>query len=108
MSVLIRYQASGVTREHYDKVNEFFTQQMQTNPDLTGPPDTLKVHVLFGDEGDLQVSEVWESEEAWREMYDGGLLGQALDHAGIQRDPVVIPVQELWGNGVPGPPAPPA
>jgi hypothetical protein len=107
MSVVIRYNPSGLTRAQYDKVNEFFMQQMQENPDAAAPPDALQVHVLFGEEGSLQVSEIWASEEAWRENYEG-MLGQALDHGGVERDPQVMPAQELWGSGVPGPPAPPA
>jgi hypothetical protein len=108
MSVLIRYNATGVTHEQYDKINEFFMQAMQENPDLAGPPEDLQIHVLFGDEGNLQVSEVWSSEEAWRSHYDGGILGEALDSAGVQRDPQVLAVHELWGGDIPGPPAPPA
>ena len=103
MSVVIRYNPAGLKRENYDKVNEFFMSQ----DEMTGPPDELQVHVLFGEEGSLQVSEIWSSEEAWRGYYDG-ILGQALDAGGVQRDPQVMPAQELWGSGVPGPPAPPA
>jgi hypothetical protein len=107
MAILIRYRPTNLTRERYDKINEFFMQQMQENPDMTGPPAQLRVHVLFGEGDDLQVSEIWESEQSWREMYDG-MLGQALDYAGIERDPETLPVREFWGGGVPSPPAPPA
>ena len=104
MSVLIRYNPSGLTREQYDKVTEFFmSRAAETGP----PPQTLQVHVFFGDGDDLQISEVWESEDAWREQYDG-LLGEALDYAHIQRDPQVLAIQDFWGVNVPAPPAPPA
>ena len=101
MSVLIRYNTANATREQYDKVNEFFQERMQQDPDMR-PPKELQVHVMFGEEGDLQISEVWESEEAWRQGYDG-ILGEALDQAGVERNPQVIPVHELWGMGVPAP-----
>ena len=107
MPVLIRYLPTNLTRERYDKINEFFQQQMQENPEMTGPPPQLQVHVLFGEADDLQVSEIWESEESWHETY-GGLLGQALDYAGIDRNPELLPISEFWGSGVPSPPAPPA
>jgi hypothetical protein len=107
MATLIRYRTTNLTRERYDKISEFFQQQMQQNADLTGPPQALQVHVLFDDGGNSQVSEIWESEDSWREMYDG-LLGQALDYAGIERDPQVLPIEEFWGSGgVPSPPPPP-
>ena len=108
MSVLIRYKPTNLTQERYEKINEFFMQQMQSNPELLGPPEALQVHVLFGEGDDLQVSEIWQSEDLWRAQYDGGLLGQALDYAGVERDPEVLPVAEFWGTAVPAPPAPPA
>ena len=46
------------------------------------PPDGCELHVLFGDESDLRVSEVWESREKFEAF--GEKLLPKLDEAGIQ------------------------
>src|SRR3954454_24193032 len=96
MATLIRYAPTNLTREQYDKVNEIL--QSQGAP----PPAELKLHVLFGDEGNLRVSEIWENEAAWRAEYDGP-LGGALSEAGVDMSgtPEVVEVQELWGSLIP-------
>ena len=93
MAVLIRYAPSSLTREQYDKVNEIL---QENGPD--GPPPALQLHVLFGEEPDLRVSEIWESESAWQQAWDGGLKA-ALATAGIALpEPEKLPVHELWGS----------
>jgi hypothetical protein len=53
---------------------------------------------LFGDDGNLRVSEIWESEDAWQEAWDGGLKA-ALDSAGVQMsEPEKYAVSEMWGS----------
>jgi hypothetical protein len=95
MSILIRYAPSSLTRETYDKVNQTLRE---SNPG--GIPSALQLHALFGDEGDMLVSEIWESEEAWRQAWDGGLKA-ALSAAGVDiSEPEKYPVQELWGSRV--------
>jgi hypothetical protein len=95
MSVLIRYVPSSLTRQQYDQVNEALGE---------GPgqlPDALQLHVLFGEEPNLRVSEIWSSEDEWRGAWDGP-LGQALSGAGIEfpSDPEILPVQEFTGSSV--------
>ena len=68
MPILIRYAPSSLTREQYDQVNEIL---QENGPD--GPPPPLQLHVLFGEEPDLRVSEIWVSESAWQQAWDGGL-----------------------------------
>src|SRR6478672_8111934 len=93
MSILIRYAPSNLTREQYDKVNEIL---QENGPD--GPPTPLQLHVLFGDDGDLRVSEIWESEDAWQQAWDGGLKA-ALDSAGVEMSaPEKHAVSEMWGS----------
>jgi hypothetical protein len=93
MAILIRYAPSSLTREQYDKVNEIL---QENGPD--GPPPALQLHVLFGEEPDLRVSEIWESESAWQQAWDGGLKA-ALARAGIELpEPEKLPVHELWGS----------
>ena len=97
MPILIRYAPSSLTRDQYDKVNEILRENGSD-----GPPPPLQLHVLFGDEPDLRVSEIWESEEAWRQAWDGGLEG-ALSTAGVDLpEPEKFAVHELWGSRVAG------
>ena len=73
MPILIRYAPSSLTREQYDRVNEIL---QENGPD--GPPPPLQLHVMFGEEPDLRVSEVWASEDAWQQAWDGGLKDALL------------------------------
>ena len=56
MSIVVRYQPVGLTRQKYDEA----TRQLD-GAGVVWPPDGLQLHVLFGTEGDLKVSEIWES-----------------------------------------------
>jgi hypothetical protein len=95
MPILIRYVPSSLNREQYDKVNEILGEN---GPD--GPPPQLHLHVMFGDEPDLRVSEIWESEEAWQQAWDGGLKA-ALSSVGVDvSEPERFPVREIWGSRV--------
>lgn len=57
MPVLIRYAPPGLTQTQYDQVGEKLEAKGQW------PPDGLIAHVGFGPDGDMRVSEVWESRE---------------------------------------------
>jgi hypothetical protein len=95
MAILIRYAPSSLTREQYDKVNEILREN---GPE--GPPGALQLHVMFGEEPDLRVSEIWESEAAWQQAWDGGLKA-ALSSAGVELpEPERFPVHEVWGSRV--------
>jgi hypothetical protein len=98
MPVLIRYAPSSLTREKYDKVNEL----LREGGGPGGPPPPLQLHVMFGEEPDLRVSEIWESEEAWQQAWDGHLKA-ALSTAGVELpEPEKFPVHEVWGSRVAG------
>jgi hypothetical protein len=75
MSILVRYNPDGLTKETYDKVSA----KMQESD---WPPDGLVLHVAFGDDGDLRVSEVWESQEQLEKFSEK--LRPALEEAGVQ------------------------
>jgi hypothetical protein len=96
MAILVRYTPTGLTREKYDRINEIL--QAQAGPG--GPPDALLLHVLFGDDSSLRVSEVWSDEQQWRGFYDGA-LASALSEAGVGTggDPELMPVHAFWGSG---------
>jgi hypothetical protein len=95
MPILIRYTPSSLTREQYDRVNEIL---QENGPE--GPPSALQVHVMFGEGSDLRVSEIWESEQAWQQAWDGALKA-ALETAGVELpEPDKLPVHEVWGSRV--------
>ena len=49
MSVVVRHQPIGLTKEKYDEVS----RRMEESGDW--PADGLDIHVCFGSEGDLRV-----------------------------------------------------
>ena len=88
MSVVVRHQPMGLTREKYDEVS----RRMEGAGDW--PPEALDMHVLFGTEGQLLVSEIWDSEDAFRAFTER--LYPVLDEVGIGHgDPEVYEVHEL-------------
>jgi hypothetical protein len=76
MSVVVSYPSSNVTRQQYDTVRNALTESGDW------PADGCQVHVLFGDESNVRVTEVWES----REKLDafGDRLRPLMEEAGIQ------------------------
>ena len=89
MSIVVRYPVTGLTREKYDEVS----RRLEEAGDW--PPDALEMHVLFGSEGDLRVSEIWDSEEQWQ-AYTDRLL-PVVQEVGLQMagQPEVFEVHEL-------------
>ena len=58
MSVLIRFApASSTTREQYDET----IRRLQEAGDF--PPDGMDYHVCFLSDGNVRVSEIWDSQE---------------------------------------------
>jgi hypothetical protein len=57
MSILIRFAPASLTAEQYDES----VRRLQDNG--AWPPDGLDYHVCFGSEGQLRVSEIWDSRE---------------------------------------------
>ena len=89
MSIVVRYPVIGLTRQQYDEVSRRMEEAG------AWPPDGLQLHVLFGTDGDLKVSEIWESPEqltAFREQ-----ILPVLDEVGVQvgGEPEVFEVHEL-------------
>jgi hypothetical protein len=88
MSVVVRHQPKGLTREQYDEVS----RRMERGGDW--PPDGMDMHVMFGSEGDLRVSEIWDSEEQFRAFQRR--LESALDEVGVSyTEAEVFPAHEL-------------
>jgi hypothetical protein len=58
------------------------------------PPDGLDYHVCFGTDGELKVSEIWDSEEKWQAF--GERLMPVLSDVGIEPgEPTVIPIHNV-------------
>jgi quinol monooxygenase YgiN len=76
MSIVVGFPPSNVTRQQYDTVRDAFTESGDW------PADGCQLHVLFGDENHIRVSEVWES----REKLDafGEMLRPRMEEAGIR------------------------
>ena len=89
MSVVVRYSPTGLTKAQYDEVSRRMEERG------SWPPEGMDLHVCFGNEGDLRVSEIWDSEEQWRAFSDH--LMPVLSEVGVQTagEPEVFEVQEL-------------
>lgn len=59
------------------------------------PEGAMKLHSCFGEDGHLQVFDIWESQEAWDEFL--GYLVPILQELGITMSaaPVIMPVVDL-------------
>ena len=76
MSIVVRFHPTNVTREKYD------TSLRRLEAAGEWPPDGLQSHVLFGSEGDLKISEIWNSEEQLQAF--GERLMPILSDVGIE------------------------
>ncbi len=90
MSIVVRYQVVGLTRQKYDQA----TRQLN-EAGVVWPPDGLQLHVLFGTEGELKVSEIWESREQHRAFLDQAM--PVFDEVDVQQagEPEIFDVQEI-------------
>ena len=76
MSIVVRFPSSGMTRAQYDTIRN----RLEEAGDW--PADGCQVHVCFGEEDDLRVSEIWESEEKFAAF--GETLRPQIEQEGIQ------------------------
>jgi hypothetical protein len=76
MSTLVRFTPKSVTTEQYDQV----MRKLDDNGDWL--PDGLDYHVAFRSNGDVRVSEIWDSKEKFDEFSQR--LMPVLKDAGIE------------------------
>jgi hypothetical protein len=90
MSIVVRLSPTNVTRENYDEV-----ASRLESAGVWPNPDGLEFHVLFGSEGNLRVSEIWDSREQFEAF--GEHLRPILADVGIgfSADPEVFEVQNI-------------
>lgn len=86
MSILARFAPLDLTLAKYDEVNRRLEEAGQAQP------AGREYHVCFGDDGDLRVSEIWESVEQFRAF--GEVLMPILEELGIEvHEPQLMLVQ---------------
>jgi hypothetical protein len=76
MSIVVRFTPAGLTAEQYGKAVRMLEDQGAF------PPEGLDYHVCFGSDGDLRVSEIWDSEEKFEAF--GKRLTPVLAEVGIK------------------------
>ena len=76
MSILVRFHPKNLTAEQYDNV----VRREEATPSY--PPDGREFHVCFGTDGDLHVSEIWDSPEQLQAY--GEILMPMLAGAGVE------------------------
>ena len=77
MSILVRFSPVSLTSEKYDES----TSRIE-KAGIEFPPDGLEYHVCFGSDGDLRVSEIWDSKEQFEAF--GQRLMPMLEDMGIE------------------------
>jgi hypothetical protein len=77
MSIVVRFSPASLTAEKYDKAIRRLEEA-----DGEFPPDGLDYHVCFGSDGNLRVSEIWDSREQFAAF--GERLMPILADVGIE------------------------
>ena len=77
MSIVVRYKPVSLTTEKYDE-----SLKRIDEAGIDFPPDGLDYHVCFGSDGDLKVSEIWDSQEQFEAF--GERLMPVLVDTGIE------------------------
>jgi hypothetical protein len=90
MSIVVRFNPTNMTAAQYDDA-----VQRHADAGVKFPPDGMDYHVCFGTDGDLRVSEIWDSQEQLRAY--GEVLMPILADAGIQfsSEPEVFEVHKI-------------
>ena len=90
MSIVVRFHPTNVTKQKYDE-----SLRRMEQAGIWPDPPGLQLHVLFGPDGDLHVSEIWSSREEFQAY--GQSLMPILADIGIEfsAEPDVFEVQNL-------------
>lgn len=89
MSIVVRFNPANLTREKYDES----LRRLGEAGDF--PPDGMSLHILFGTEGNLRVSEIWDSRGQLQAF--GERLMPILTDIGIEfsGEPEIFDVQNM-------------
>jgi hypothetical protein len=87
VAILIRFTPSGLTRDRYRNASKKLEEGGHW------PPPGLLAHVCFGDEGDLRVSEVWESREQQEQFAQALMPILEAEGIGFAAEPEFLDVE---------------
>jgi hypothetical protein len=89
MSIVVRFNPTSLTAAKYDETVRRLTEAGDF------PPAGLDYHVCFGSDGDLRVSEIWDSPEQFKAF--GERLMPLLTEVGIEfsGEPQVFEVHNI-------------
>jgi hypothetical protein len=76
MSVVVRFPPSNMTKQQYDSIRTALEESGEW------PAEGCQLHVCFGDEQDIRVSEIWESQEQLEAF--GEKLRPRIEQVGVQ------------------------
>ncbi|MBA3329336.1 MAG: hypothetical protein H0T39_00435 [Actinobacteria bacterium] len=90
MSILVRFNPEFLTAERYDQSTARLEQA-----GLEFPPEGLEYHVCFGSDGNLRVSEIWDSKEQFEAF--GQRLMPVLAEVGIEfsGEPEILEIHSI-------------
>ena len=90
MSIVVRFHPTSMTVAQYEDA-----VRRQDEAGVKLPPDGMEYHICFGTDGDLRVSEIWDSQEPLQAY--GEVLMPILAAAGIQfsGEPEVFEVHNI-------------
>jgi len=90
MSILVRFTPTNLTTEKYQE-----SLRRLEEGGLWPHPDGLEIHVFFGSEGNLRVSEIWDSPEQFETF--GAQLLPILNEIGIEfsGEPEILEVHNI-------------
>ena len=89
MSVLVRFTPTNVTKEKYEESLRRLKEAGEF------PPEGMELHVAFGPEDNMRVSEVWDSREQLQAF--GDRLMPILTDIGIEfsGEPEILEVHNI-------------
>jgi hypothetical protein len=76
MSIVVRFPPSNMTKQQYDSIRTALEESGEW------PAEGCQLHVCFGDEQDIRVSEIWESQEQLEAF--GEKLRPRIEQVGVQ------------------------
>src|SRR5579863_1400731 len=91
MSIVVRFSPKSLTSEKYDEA-----MRRLDKTDGAWPPQGLDYHVCFGADGNLRVSEIWDSQEQLQAF--GELLMPLLADVGIEQsdEPEIFEIHNIF------------
>jgi hypothetical protein len=87
MSIVVRFHPASLTAAQYN-------ESVRRLTDSGFPPEGMEMHVCFGEDGDLYVSEIWDSREQF-EAFGERLMPVLAEIGIVPGEPTVLEVRNL-------------